>query len=63
MTQQEYQKRYEAIEREAEAGRLSWKGAMARVALLSIEYGQAVGSCAGPAAAAPMRVLRKSEAE
>lgn len=38
MTQDEYRKQFEAIEAECVAGRMSISGALARVALLSLEY-------------------------
>ena len=40
MTQQEFKAAFEAIEREAVAGRMSIPGALARVALLAIDYGR-----------------------
>ncbi len=38
MTQEQYQSRFEAIEREALAGRMTISGALARVSILSIEF-------------------------
>lgn len=40
MTQQEFKALFEAIEREALAGRMTLPSALARVALLAIDYGR-----------------------
>lgn len=40
--EQDYEQKYRALEVAAQTGRMSWEGAMARVALLSIDYGKRV---------------------
>ncbi len=40
MTKAEFEKAFEAIESEAVAGRMSIPGALARAAMLALEYGQ-----------------------
>lgn len=41
MTEAEYRAQYELIEQGAELGVMTWRQALAKVALLSIDYGRA----------------------